>query len=289
MNENYDDAFHRHGFWDPSKVKVSVDTCNDHIKWFLERVGSMTLRDLDTNSRLISIENRLKAQKTAQLDTATKIDNISDTITDIKAAPPGVPKATRQTRSMSRHKVVDNLASGNEQGKSPKRKKPEEGDGPNLLQISTGSQTEVARAQQTGAATAAATSSAEITKEPTWSEVVARKRKRKLIAGKHDVRDGASCLVGGSATTDIVVSGIRASLDAKEKLIDHLTRPFGKSDNGIAVEDVQQLTKDPKKKTLSFKVTIKTDDKKAVLTGQFWPPKTYVRNFIPGNKRKENP
>ena len=108
----------------------------------------------------------------------------------------------------------------------------------------------------------------------------------KLIVGKYDTQDGASSLMGGSATADIVVSGIHASLDAKDRLVAHLKCPFGKNDGGIVIEpdDVQQLTKDSNKKTLAFKVTIKIEDKKTVFTDLFWPPKTYVRHFIPFRK-----
>ena len=166
----------------------------------------------------------------------------------------------------------DLAAGGADQGKSPKRKKPD-GDDSDLGRVGITAATQTA-------------SSPEQTKETSWVKVVSKNRNRprpKLIVGKYDTQDGASSLVGGSATADIVVSGIRASLDAKDRLVAHLKCPFGKNDGGIVIEpdDVQQLTKDSNKKTLAFKVTIKIEDKKTVFTDLFWPPKTCVRNFIP--------
>ena len=88
MDDTYESDVHQNGFWNPCTKgpNVSVKTCNAQIKWFLDKIGHLTVPEMDISSRLLCLENKMRAQETAQVDTLTKMNTISDTIKDIKVA-----------------------------------------------------------------------------------------------------------------------------------------------------------------------------------------------------------
>ena len=115
-------------------------------------------------------------------------------------------------------------------------------------------------------------------KELPWKPVQ-HKRKPRCVAGR---REGECSLVGGSAYADLVVSGVRASGDAKQTLSDYCKR------GGIEIyEDsgITLLSKEPaNRRTFSFKLTVKREFAEKMLDATFWPPFIYITKFVPSQR-----
>ena len=115
------------GLWKDETLKISAGHANKCIKWFMEATATMAAamtEDMDTTSRLKSVEEEIKQQKAlltklfeVQQSTTKDVKKNSDALTVMKAAnlkPQAVAAAidcdnTRRTRSPKRKKMEDEV------------------------------------------------------------------------------------------------------------------------------------------------------------------------------------
>ena len=84
-------------------------------------------------------------------------------------------------------------------------------------------------------------------------------------------------ITGGSATSDFVISGVRATPDVETQMLEL----FAIKNVEIDPKDIVLLTRDPlTRKTLTFKISIKREDKDTVFNEQFWPSNVFIRKFV---------
>ena len=295
MDSTWAEATHK-GLW-VKDVRPTTKQANEVLKWLLDRVGHLTVRDLNTGERLRVMEQQM-AQVNDQLahwtalsrenseairetrETVAKHEGIL--ITQKQQVPPPEP-----TRQVAKVKFAESSPA---RSRSPKRKKPDD-DGSEKPAADLGLQqaqhgagaSPPVHAPPSYAALAAAL--AQVGKDNEWTTVKKRPRARARVKGVKGIREDTT-IKGGSGTVDLVAEGLRADGSAdtvKAELISLI------ENSGVAVnvDQVMLLGKDdPGRKTYSYKFTIKIADKEVVTNENFWPKNVYVRKFVPSRRAR---
>ena len=270
---------------------VPRSAINDCIGWFLRRVGTLRGEDLDTNSRLKSLEKKVDQLCGAQADISEKVQCGLDSINaasqqrvkvqaEVAVQAEAIPTPPRPTRATNR--VLEGVKIHD--GRSPKRKKTDDhlDDGSKVAgttqiclepkTVRTQTVKPIGHPKPLQAAAAAAAAKDENSERP-WTVVKRKARKVKVIAGKST----EAPITGGSATSDFVISGVRATPDVETQMLEL----FAIKNVEIDPKDIVLLTRDPlTRKTLTFKISIKREDKDTVFNEQFWPSNVFIRKFV---------
>ena len=82
-------------------------------------------------------------------------------------------------------------------------------------------------------------------------------------------------LKAGSATVDLVISGLRMSDDSKDILHNYMKE----NGNEIDVNQMELLTKRQDARTHTYKITIKREERDKVIDASFWPEGLFVRDY----------
>lgn len=292
LNKTFESQYHSNGFF-LTDLKYRGDEANESINFFLKQVGGLKMRDLESISRVNSLETKfdqllseVKDVKSQLVKNNATLDNVQKSQKETQANPTGgaavrfapppatpPPAPTRQV-----NKQLENVRNAEDSRRSPKRKKPDDVKESDNVPALTAESTQ--QQPQLNFAHAVKT----VPRDASWTRVVRRKPRQKALAGKKE----STSLLGGTGVVDLVISGIRAPPDGNTKdsidsVLSYITANGGAD---IDASDIELLTKDLKKRTWTFKITIKREQKGLLFDESFWPAYVYIRKFIPSQQRK---